>query len=296
VPSCRDWAPYSSTRAAGNGHTFTKGIVRDVYLVGVHGAALSAVVPQVTYSGGYPTAPLTDATAAPFDVSARVHLTSPGPFSGTLTVTGSWASGAPVVVDVSGAGGDAAVTVTLPAAARVSLWWPAGLGGQPLYSIAAVYAPAGGGPPASLTVATGFRVGHLVTTNDTEPVDPAARGSGGFTMRLKLNGADVWARGANMIPMEELEARQSAAAYVALLTSAVEARMNMLRVCEGAGGVGGGGDTHTHARAHIHAYIHTYTHIYAHTHTPAHECAHAFTCGAGLGRRRLPSERVLRYR
>jgi beta-mannosidase len=52
-------------------------------------------------------------------------------------------------------------------------------------------------------------------------------------MRFRVNGASFVARGANMIPMEELEARQSDAAYVALLESAAAAGMNMLRVWGG---------------------------------------------------------------
>ncbi len=36
-------------------------------------------------------------------------------------------------------------------------------------------------------------------------------------MRLRVNGANMHARGANMIPMEEFEGRQTAAAYRSML-------------------------------------------------------------------------------
>lgn len=45
-----DWAPYGST-FAGGAHTFSKGIVRSVYLVPVNQIAIEHVVPQIFYSG-----------------------------------------------------------------------------------------------------------------------------------------------------------------------------------------------------------------------------------------------------
>lgn len=48
-----------------------------------------------------------------------------------------------------------------------------------------------------------------------------------------MNGANVWARGANQIPMEELEGRQNASAYVSMLRSAAAAGHNTLRVWGG---------------------------------------------------------------
>ena len=52
-------------------------------------------------------------------------------------------------------------------------------------------------------------------------------------MRLKVNGADVYVRGANVVPMDEMEARLTDAAAVRMVTSAAEARMNMLRIWGG---------------------------------------------------------------
>lgn len=52
-------------------------------------------------------------------------------------------------------------------------------------------------------------------------------------MRLRVNGADFFARGANLIPMEELEGRASATAIATMVTSAAHANMNMLRVWGG---------------------------------------------------------------
>ena len=70
--------------------------------------------------------------------------------------------------------------------------------------------------------------------NDTNPeIFVNSDGSGNFTMRFKLNGADVWARGGNMIPMEEMEGRRSAAAISQLVQSAAAANFNIFRVWGG---------------------------------------------------------------
>mmetsp|Transcript_19024 Transcript_19024/g.23340 ORF Transcript_19024/g.23340 Transcript_19024/m.23340 type:complete len:156 (-) Transcript_19024:756-1223(-) len=52
-------------------------------------------------------------------------------------------------------------------------------------------------------------------------------------MLFRVNGAAIWSRGANMIPMEELEGRMTSDAFKRLLLSASEANMNMLRVWGG---------------------------------------------------------------
>ncbi len=50
---------------------------------------------------------------------------------------------------------------------------------------------------------------------------------------FRVNGAPLYARGANMIPMDELEGRYDAAAHAQLVVSASEAGMNILRVWGG---------------------------------------------------------------
>jgi beta-mannosidase len=52
-------------------------------------------------------------------------------------------------------------------------------------------------------------------------------------MRIKVNGADIWARGGNMIPMDELEGRYSDAAHRRLVQSAVEGGFNIFRLWGG---------------------------------------------------------------
>jgi beta-galactosidase/beta-glucuronidase len=95
----------------------------------------------------------------------------------------------------------------------------------------------GAAAAAAAAVATrsiGFRTAYLVTTNDTlcasTPACAKGSGSGDVTMRLKVNGADLWARGANVIPMDEMEGRESALSYRAMIDHAKAAGQNLVRV------------------------------------------------------------------
>ena len=97
------------------------------------------------------------------------------------------------------------------------LWWPAGQGTQPLYF---------------LTVQAdshleqrrvGLRTIELVT-------EPDAIGTS-FTFRV--NGRDMFAKGANWIPADALPGRITPAAVLPQLEAAVAANMNMLRVWGG---------------------------------------------------------------
>eukprot|EP00536_Pseudo-nitzschia_multiseries_P017061 jgi/Psemu1/70068/estExt_Genemark1.C_13600007 len=58
-------------------------------------------------------------------------------------------------------------------------------------------------------------------------------GSGQFGMYFRINGAVIMARGANFIPMDQLEGRLSSNAHKIAVKSASKANMNMLRVWGG---------------------------------------------------------------
>jgi beta-mannosidase len=236
-----DWAPYSVTRgpsgAVGDAATFTKGIVKSVSLVPVAAAAITHVVPLVYYNiVTYPTEPLNDTTHTGFTVKVRLHMWAPAAVSGTVSAAGAWgATAGPVPVSLPA--GDSNVTITLTApAGSVRLWWPNGMGDQVLYGINATFTPAAPAGAAALTAArrVGFRVFTLVTGNDTDPSTLAGRdGSGGFTMRYKVNGANMWARGGNVIPVEELAGRLSAATYTWMVRHSAAAGMNAFRLWGG---------------------------------------------------------------
>ncbi len=97
------------------------------------------------------------------------------------------------------------------------LWWPAGYGEQPLYRVTAEL----DGQQWQRDI--GLRSLHWdLSADDT-----------GNRMCLVVNGVEIFARGANWIPADAFPARQTPERYEQLLTSAVEANMNMIRVWGG---------------------------------------------------------------
>ena len=148
-------------------------------------------------------------------------------------------AGAAATRDVAFAAGESNVTLSVDAAAEsVRLWWPAGLGrSQPLYKVGVAFAPKAAGGVVRASRRIGFRHLALVTVNDSDPREAAraaaAEGSGRHTMVLRVNGVALWARGANIVPMDQLEGRLSDVAHRTLVASAVAARMNVLRVWGG---------------------------------------------------------------
>ena len=142
------------------------------------------------------------------------------------------------------AGESNATIATTATAEQVQLWWPNGLGAQPLYNLTASFEPQAAvesraAAPAAVRAvrAVGFRYVALVTGNDTDPAYVAAakakEGTSGHGMYLRVNGVVLWSRGANVIPMEELEGRLSARAHAAMVRAARDARFTMLRVWGG---------------------------------------------------------------
>ncbi|MDG1423943.1 MAG: glycoside hydrolase family 2 protein, partial [Paracoccaceae bacterium] len=98
-----------------------------------------------------------------------------------------------------------------------SLWWPAGMGNQALYKMRIKVAD------RVEVRKIGLRDAELMTENDTTGT--------GFTFRI--NGKDVFAKGANWIPADALAGRITPQKTRALLQSAVDANMNMIRVWGG---------------------------------------------------------------
>lgn len=219
--------------------TFSKGIWKSVYLspTPTQGAAIAHVVPLTFYGGSYPTAPLADGANGPWTVQTTVHFVAPaGAAAGTLSAVGDWpGAGAPVSLHAALPAGNSSLRLTLPAA-NVALWWPNGLGAQAMYTVSVTWTP---DAPASAPVLAdarriGFRTLFLVTGDDSDPAKLAAsEGSGNFTMRWKVNGADLYARGGNIIPMEEMEGRMSADAHVQMVRSAKAAGFTAFRVWGG---------------------------------------------------------------
>ncbi len=97
------------------------------------------------------------------------------------------------------------------------LWWPAGYGTQALYDL---YVKT---TNDKLVKKIGFRTIEVIT-------QPDERGIG---MVFRVNGRDIFAKGANWIPTDALPGRHNRQQYEQLLDSALQANMNMIRVWGG---------------------------------------------------------------
>ncbi len=97
------------------------------------------------------------------------------------------------------------------------LWWPAGSGEQALYTLSVEL------PDETMIRQIGLRTVELLTDKD----EPGSR------FALRVNGREIFCRGANWIPSDALFSLSSAEKTEDLLLSAVEANMNMIRVWGG---------------------------------------------------------------
>lgn len=97
------------------------------------------------------------------------------------------------------------------------LWWPAGYGEQPLYSLTVTL--------NNHTIEK--RLGLRELQLDTQPDEI------GSAMTFVVNGKAITAKGANWIPLDALPSRQTPERYRQLLEDATAANMNMIRVWGG---------------------------------------------------------------
>jgi len=93
---------------------------------------------------------------------------------------------------------------------KPKLWWPAGMGEQPLYRVS--------------VSADGQRLEKKIGLRKIEV---------GENLAFKVNGKRVFAKGANWIPCDTEEEKQTPERYLDLLASARDANMNMIRLWGG---------------------------------------------------------------
>jgi beta-mannosidase len=153
------------------------------------------------------------------ELEVTAHLVTPVATRGTLSAT---SAGAGATVDVRLRPGENRVVARF-IVADPDLWWPAGEGEPALYDLDVTFRDRGGASE-SLGRRIGFRSLELVTRAD---------GPSSETFFFRVNGRDVYARGANWIPVDQLVDRARPAVYRHLLQSMVEANMNMVRVWGG---------------------------------------------------------------
>ena len=99
------------------------------------------------------------------------------------------------------------------------LWWPAGQGGQHLYELTIEF----DGQIERRKI--GLRKIELLT--DKDPIGPGAR------FAFRVNGREIFAKGAYWIPADALHSRSTPEITAKLLKAAVDANMNMIRVWGG---------------------------------------------------------------
>ncbi|MDA3834747.1 MAG: glycoside hydrolase family 2 protein, partial [Spirochaetales bacterium] len=97
------------------------------------------------------------------------------------------------------------------------LWWPSGHGEQPLYPLSVSTTN------DRMEKEVGFRTIEVITQPDEL----------GIPMIFRVNGKNIFCKGANWIPMDALPGRFSPERYEQLLQSAADAHMNMIRVWGG---------------------------------------------------------------
>lgn len=106
------------------------------------------------------------------------------------------------------------------------LWWPAGHGAQPLYSLE-IALVARGETIDARTLRLGLRRLRLV--EDPLPADLG----GGTSFYFEVNGRPIFCGGANWIPADLITTRPTPARLAALVDEAAAAHMTMLRVWGG---------------------------------------------------------------
>ena len=107
--------------------------------------------------------------------------------------------------------------------AEPQLWWPNGLGEQPLYEVELELKTAEGTLLDTWQHRVGLRQLRLVREPD----------EAGESFYFEVNGRAVFARGSNWIPADVFPSRLTAGDYRRLLTSAAAAHHNMVRVWGG---------------------------------------------------------------
>ena len=105
---------------------------------------------------------------------------------------------------------------------RPSLWWPNGLGAQPLYSFR-VRSVVNGRVTDEKSTRTGLRTLELRQQRD----------EAGQSFMFVINGIPVFAKGGNWIPADSFPSRITKEKYRFLIKSVRDSNMNMLRVWGG---------------------------------------------------------------
>ena len=219
MPLVGDALPYNALRTMASsfgwdwGPTLTTaGVWRPIGLEAWSTARLAAVVPRTTVGeDGAGTVELHVELQHASDAEVGLDVELAAPDATVVSATSS-----------SPVDGWAVLSVDV---ADPALWWPRGHGDQPLYRVT-VRLRQGGSVLGTWARDVGFRTAELVQEGDERPEEGT-----GFTFRV--NGRDLWVKGANWIPDDAFPHRVGPDQYARGVRDATEAGMNMLRVWGG---------------------------------------------------------------
>lgn len=184
------------------------GICNPIGLVGITTARLSDVhVTQDHQASG----------GVDLKVAIEAETTKPADLSATVTVQFEDSEVARETVALSGGAGTAEIAITDP-----QLWWPNGMGEQPLYEVAVTLKADG-----VMLDPWQKRIGLRQLKLDRHPDE------WGESFQFTANGVPFFAKGGNWIPIDALYTRNAPERYRALLESCADAHMNMLRIWGG---------------------------------------------------------------
>ena len=124
------------------------------------------------------------------------------------------------VAETSGAVNNGAATLQV-VIANPQLWWPNGIGGQPLYTVTAELIDARGQKVDTASRQIGLRTVEVLAPQD------------GVAMHLRVNGQPVFAKGADWIPADNLPSRVTPEILHYHMTKAVECNFNFIRLWGG---------------------------------------------------------------
>jgi len=193
-----DWGP----------RLITCGIWRDIYLCAFNCARLTEIHVRQ------------DHTAAPLvklAVAVRVEAVRKRQLTCAIELLHEGAPMARTTVSIHRGIARARFTVKEP-----RLWWPAGLGAQPLYDVRVALADSKN-TLDSQTTRIGLRTLRLEQKDDEH----------GRSFQFVVNGVPFFAKGANWIPADTFATRLTRADYARLIGDARAANMNMLRLWGG---------------------------------------------------------------
>ena len=153
------------------------------------------------------------------DVTVTAEVFSPEGGEATLSVAlGEAKAQVPVKLAPGASRVSAKVAVDSP-----RLWWPNGSGEQALYDLAVTVGD------GAFTRRLGLRTIEVI--NKPDAGDTSAKP--GMSMTFRVNGVDLYCKGADWIPCDAMTARQTPDRYRDLLGSAQAANMNMIRLWGG---------------------------------------------------------------